>query len=230
MASTICISLGGSGVISNSGINARNVKKFVKELSRQKAKKFVVVVGGGRMARLYINAAAKMIHDRNALDEIGIQVTRANASMIKGVAQSSFKVYPGIPTTLWELKSAHRSSRVVFMGGLRPGITTDAVTALACNAVHCELIINLSSQPYVYDRPPLLSGAKRLPCIDHRTLLALAQKYDKGKPGTHFIFDVTASRIVMKSKVEVRFVGYKMNDFAKAVEGKKYGGTIVKSG
>ena len=201
----------------------------MRELSRQKTKKFVVVVGGGHMARLYINAAAKLISNRNALDEIGIQITRANAALIKSVAQSSLKAYSGIPTTIEELKRAHRSNRVVFMGGLKPGITTDAVTALACEAVHGDLIINLSSQPYVYDRPPGSRGAKRLLRIDHRALLGLAQKYDKGRPGTHFIFDVTASRIVMKNKAEVRFVGYKMNDFAKAVEGKKYGGTIVKS-
>ncbi|MDE1845778.1 MAG: UMP kinase [Candidatus Micrarchaeota archaeon] len=226
MDKIICVSLGGSGVTNSSGIDKKSVKKFIKVLERNKKYRFVVVVGGGKPARMYIDSLRHSGLSNQFLDSVGILVTRLNAFAVKEFAPKSLKVYPKIVETLKEAKVARKKSRVVFMGGLHPGITTDGVTALVCEAVGSKLLINLSSEAYVYDRNPTLPGAKRFEKLSYDQLLALARKYGRPQPGLNFIFDITASKIVKKSKIEVRFAGYSPESFAKAITGDHKGTTV----
>ncbi|MDE1870229.1 MAG: UMP kinase [Candidatus Micrarchaeota archaeon] len=226
MDKIICVSLGGSGVTDSSGIDQKRVKKFIRVLQKNKKYRFIVVVGGGKPARMYINSLRHKGASDEFLDSVGIMVTRLNAFAVKGFAPRSLKVYPKVAKSLEEAKGAIKRSRVVFMGGLHPGITTDGVTALVCKAVGSKLLINLSSEPYVYDKNPELKGAKKFETLTYDQLLELSRKYGQPEPGLNFIFDITASRIVKRSKIEVRFAGYSAQSFADAITGKHKGTTV----
>ncbi|HVA82933.1 MAG TPA: UMP kinase [Candidatus Aquilonibacter sp.] len=226
MDKIICVSLGGSGVTDSSGIDQKRVKKFIGVLQKNRKYRFIVVVGGGKPARMYINSLRHKGISNQFLDSVGILVTRLNAFAVKEFAPKSLSVYPKIVESLDEAKSAIRKKRVVFMGGLHPGITTDGVTALVCDAVGSKLLINLSSEPYVYDRNPELPGAKRFETLSYDQLLSLSKKYGQPEPGLNFIFDITASRIVKRSRIEVRFAGYSAQSFADAITGKHRGTTV----
>ena len=53
--------------------------------------KFIIIVGGGKTARKYLDAAKKLGLKKNKdLDWIGIKVTRLNAQLIKEVLGSLF--------------------------------------------------------------------------------------------------------------------------------------------
>lgn len=226
MDKIICVSLGGSGVTDSSGIDQKRVKKFINVLQKNKKYRFIIVVGGGKPARMYINSLRHKGISNQFLDSVGILVTRLNAFAVKEFAPMSLNVYPKVAETIKEAKMAIRKSRVVFMGGLHPGITTDGVTALVCNAVKSKLLINLSSEPYVYDKDPKLAGAKKFKTLSYDQLLALSRKYGQPQPGLNFIFDITASKIVKRSKIEVRFAGYSSRSFADAIKGKHMGTTV----
>lgn len=195
-------------------------------VAKNKKFRFVIVVGGGHASRLYQASSSKIIKNKIKLFEIGIMVTRLNAFVVKCFAEKSLDVYPKIVETLSELKGAIRKNRIVFMGGLRPGLTTDSTTALVCKAVGCKLLINLSSVPYVYDRPPEQKGAIKFTKMSYDQLLRLSNRYDKRKPISNFIFDKIASKIAKQEKIEIRFAGYSPDSFAKAILGKHKGTTV----
>ncbi len=75
---TIIISLGGSLIVPNE-IDWKFVKNFKKVIEKyiRKKYKFIIITGGGKTARKYIEAAAKMEHITDEdKDWIGIHATR----------------------------------------------------------------------------------------------------------------------------------------------------------
>ena len=161
------------------------------------------------------------------LDTIGVQFTRLNAFAVRELAAQSLDVYPTVVKTVKQVKSAIKKHKVVFMGGLdTTGITTDTVTALACESINSKTLINLSSEAYVYDRPPKEPGAKRLKSLSYDQLISLANKFGRQRPGVNFIFDITASKIVKRAKIEVRFASFSPKSFANALGGAGAGTTV----
>lgn len=227
MEKIICVSLGGSGVTDSSGLNFSNIKKFTDVLARNKNYRFIIVVGGGNASRLYQASASHIIKSKRTLFEIGIQVTRLNAFAVMCYAKGRLDVYPKVVESLSELKGAIKKNKIVFMGGLKPGLTTDSTTTLVCKEVKSKLLVNLSSVPYVYDRPPGQKGAIKYKQMSYDQLVALSNKYDKRNPISNFIFDKIASRIAKRQKIEIRFAGYSPDSFARAIKG-NHNGTTVK--
>lgn len=224
---TVGISIGGRVVSKEGGINISYIRGLSGLLKRQENRyRFVLVVGGGYANRLAISSARKEIKSNYVLDEIGIWFTRINALMLKNLL-SSVDVYPNVVTDLTELKAAMLSDHVVVMGGLVPGITTDGVCALACEAVNSNLLINVSTIGHVYDKLPSEKGAKPLEKMNHAQLVEMAYRYDSRVAKSDFIFDLFASKLVQRSNIKVCFVNDDVEELGRAIEGRKFRGTIV---
>ncbi len=91
----------------------------------EEGNQLVVVAGGGENARMYIATARKLGGDESTCDLLGIQLTRANAELLRlaiGLTASS-----KIPTTLSDLPHLAGSGKAVVMGGLQPGQSTNAM-------------------------------------------------------------------------------------------------------
>jgi len=83
----IIISLGGSLIVPEE-IDAKFVSNFKKTIEEQIADgfRFVIVTGGGKIARNYIGAATKIGEiDNEEKDWLGVHATRMNAHFIKSV-------------------------------------------------------------------------------------------------------------------------------------------------
>lgn len=226
---TICISLGGHVVFRKNGVNVNYIKKLLEVLKEHVGKqKFIIVVGGGYASRLYTQPARQVIKNNEVLDEIAIAITRINALIVKDIF-STLETYPNIATSLEELRAATRNNEIVVMGGLLPGMTTDAVAVLASEVVNSKVMINIGNGSYVYDRPPSKPGAKKLPSLDHNTLVEIASKFDTREADATFIFDLFASKLAKRAGIEIRFVNDEMGEFKLALAGKKHNGSVVKS-
>ncbi|MDE1851084.1 MAG: UMP kinase [Candidatus Micrarchaeota archaeon] len=224
----ICISLGGSIISTEEGINIDFVKKFSRILKNNiKRYKFIIVVGGGYANRLYINSTRSIINNNALLDEVGIAFTRINALMMKDLFKD-FRTYPNVVTDLEELKAAINENEIVLMGGLIQGITTDASTVLACEVTGCKKLVNVSSVGYIYDKNPSEKGAKRLDRLNYQQLLELAFKYDSREAKAPFVFDLVGCKLARRSRIEIRFVSNDMEEIEKAIQGRPYKGSIVK--
>jgi len=90
-------------------------------------------------------------------------------------------------------------------------------------------LVNISNVDGVYDSDPRKSRkAKKYKKLTHRELAGLAEKEDKRKPGTHFVFDLIACRLAMRSGMELHFIGAKnLGDLGKAASGRPHRGTVV---
>jgi uridylate kinase len=225
---TICISLGGHVVFRKNGVNVNYIKKLLKLIKDYiGVYKFIIVVGGGYASRLYTQPAREVIKNNEVLDEIAIAITRINALIVKDIF-SDLKVYPNVATSLDELRAATRDSEVVLMGGLLPGMTTDAVAVLASEVVNSRVMMNIGNGSYVYDRPPSQKGAKRLELLDHNKLVEIAAKYDTREADTTFIFDLVASKLAKRANIEIRFVNDDIAQLRLAMLNEKYKGSAVK--
>ncbi len=146
----LVFSYGGSLIFSDGGVNA-NVKKFIEFLGERRA---LVVVGGGRVAREYQEAARSLgVDGKDDLDSIAISVTRVNASMLQKMASPS-RVSPVIPAENVAMKKEAGLYDLVFMGGTVPGQTTDMVALKACAALGEDFLYNLTKVDGVFEEDP----------------------------------------------------------------------------
>ncbi len=225
---TICISLGGSIISRKSGVNVSYAKKLCGLLKKHQDKtKFIITVGGGYASRLYIGSSRQLLKNEAVLDEIAIAITRINALIVKDLI-SELDVYPNVVTDLSELRMATKSNQIVVMGGLLPGISTDAVAALACEVTGSKVLFNVSREAYIYDRPPEEKGAKKLDMVTHQKMIDIAALRDTRKAGSNFVFDLMAAKITNRGNIEVRFVNDEIEQLGLAISEKKHSGTIVR--
>ena len=225
---TICMSLGGSMVSRKNGVNVSYIRRLAKLLKKYTGRyKFIITVGGGYASRLYISSSRQIITNEAVLDEIAIAITRINALIVKDLF-SDMDVYPNVVTELGELRMANKANSVVFMGGLLPGISTDAVATLTCEVAGSKVLINISEDAYIYDRPPTDKSAKRLDTVSHDRMIEVAAIRDTRNAGSNFVFDLVAAKLAKRGGIEVRFVNEDMAQLELAIAGKKHKGTTVK--
>lgn len=225
---TVCISLGGSIISRRNGVNVPYIKKLSRLLKDfQNRYKFIIAVGGGFTSRLYIKSSKGFIKNNLVLDEIGIAITRINALILKDLL-SELDIYPNIVTTLDELRMATSKNGIVVLGGLLPGISTDAVSILGCEVVNSKVLINVSNESYIYDKPPSDGGAKRLETLTHNELIKIATERDTREAGSNFVFDLVASKLAKRANIEVRFVNARINELRLAIANKKHAGSTVR--
>ena len=188
----------------------------------------VVVVGGGKPARLFITAARELGASEAQCDWLGIKLARNNAELL--CAALGPLAYPTIIETLDELEKAVLLGKVVLMGGLIPGQSTNAVAAVAAETVHAEMLFNATNVDGVYDRDPKLEGAKRLEQVTINELEEILSSAGT-KAGEYKLFDPVAIRVVARSKIStVIFNGVDPNNLARVFHGEKIGTRIVHDG
>lgn len=220
---TICISLSGGIIFNGKDFNFSYMKKLAALLDKHKDKKFVIVTGGGPIARQCISAARKGVKNKFALDKIGILSSRINAIVLSEIVPNSI-----IVNDIDELKRFAPSSRII-MGGLLPGITTDSVTVLACEALGAKLLINISSVSYLYTAMPGSKNALKIKNTTFDRLIEIANREDKREPGTNFLFDIFASKLAQRSGIMLKFVDLRISELEKAISNRQHSGTVIKS-
>src|SRR5207249_1043381 len=143
----------------------RVLSGFVKE-----GNQLVLVAGGGENARTYIGAARRLGAEESTCDLLGIQITKANAELLRlalgSIASSK------IPATLSDLPHCVGPGKAVVMGGLQPGQSTNAVAALAAEITRAEILVNGTDVDGVYSEDPKKnSKAKLMRSVDAEKLL-----------------------------------------------------------
>ncbi len=202
----------------------RNYAAAIKSLVKD-GHSLVIVVGGGIPAREFISAARDLGASEAQCDWLGIKLARNNAELL--CAGLGDIAYPKIVETLDELEVAVKIGKVVLMGGLIPGQSTNAVAALAAETVAAETLFNATNVDGVYDRDPKESGAKRFDTI---TIVELKKVLSGGgtKAGEYKLFDPIAIKVVERSKIStVIFDGVNPDNLTRVFRGENIGTRIV---
>ena len=194
----IVISLGGSVLIPT--LEDNRINAFPSRIWGLKGQHQVwVVVGGGTEARRYIGVARELGIDESTADELGIMVTRINATLLMGALEDN--VYPRIALTYDDAVEFAESGKIVVMGGVTPGQTTDAVAALLAERVKADLIINWTSVDGIYSADPKKDpGAVKHSRLTPGELQAIIRE-DRLEAGSNTVFDTLAAKILARSGI-----------------------------
>ena len=120
----------------------------------------VVITGGGNIARLYINFARNLGQDEATLDLIGIAISRINAKLL--IASLGNYAYPDVPQSLDEVGRFIESNKIIVSGGLHPGQSTNATSALIAEKTGASEFINATDVKGIYDSDPRKNKDARL--------------------------------------------------------------------
>jgi uridylate kinase len=201
----------------------RTLGGFVEE-----GNQLVLVAGGGENARTYIGAARKLGAEESTCDLLGIQITRANAELLRlalgSIASSK------IPTTLSDLPHFIGPGKAVVMGGLQPGQSTNAVAALAAEITRAEILVNGTDVDGVYDQDPKKNPKAKLIRSVHVDKLLTWAMGGEVFAGRYELLDPLAIKIMQRARIPTRFVslGDPINIIA-ALQGKEIGTKVVYS-
>jgi len=223
----IVISLGGSQIIYNNKINVKFLQRFRKiVLANNGRYKFVVVCGGGSVARMYISGLREVGANEKFQSFAGISATRTNARFMSYF----FKQDPekGISHKMKEVKKKLRKKDIVFCGALEyhPHQTSDSTSAQIAKTFGCEFV-NLTNVPGLFNKNPLTNkGAKFIPKVSWKDFHKIASKI-AFKPGQHFVLDQKASKIIMENKIKTYILGSDLNNLDNLLKGKKFKGTVI---
>jgi uridylate kinase len=195
---TVVISLGGSILIPE--LKENRIQAYLPVLEKIAAKhRLFVVVGGGGGARDYIGVARNLGIDEGTADEIGILVTRLNATLL--ISALGEAAYPKVAESHSEAKKFAESKKIVVMGGITPGQTTDAVAAVLAERVHADVFVNVTSVNGIYDKDPKeFPGAQRFNTLTPKELIAIVSQGGLGA-GSHNVLDIIAARVVERSHI-----------------------------
>lgn len=206
--------------------NPDTVKGYVSVFKQmhENGLRLVVVVGGGRVAREYINAARLLGVNKGLLDLLGIEASRLNARLL-AYALYPYS-YPEPPRSLWETLEAMASGRIVVVGGFQPGQSTAGVAALVAEAVNAGLLIVATTVDGVYTLDPRKHPDARLvKRLDYRLLREIISQ--SSEPGHYELLDPLAITILERSRIPVRIVnGYDPSNVARAARGEDVGSLV----
>jgi uridylate kinase len=221
----IIIRVGGSVV--GSPPDAKLLMQYADILKDLKlhGHEIVVVVGGGAFARDFIELAQEMELNEWDQDEVAISVSRVFAQLLdKRLGDAGCGT---VATSIGDVTRCLKQWKIVVMGGLKPGMTTDAVAAIIAERIKADLLIKATDQDGIYDKDPKkYPEAKKLEKLEFGNLLKLFES-DKHKAGIHQILDPEAVKILQKSRTKTVIVnGFKAENLLRAVRGEKIG-TII---
>lgn len=203
------------------------INKYVSLLEDLKRQGYevVAVVGGGSVARDFIRIAEKMGLSESEQDEIAILVSRLIAQLlVKGLGDLGSRT---VPASIDEAVDLLKGGVVVVMGGLKPGMTTDAVAAMLAERLGADLLVKATDQEGIYSKDPKKHpDAKKIDVLSFDDLFRLFEE-DRHRAGIHQVLDPEAVRLLQKKRTRTIVVnGFDPKNIALAVRGQKIGTVI----
>lgn len=225
----LVISVGGSLIVPNGGIDSNFISKFNTFIRRQlsaRGGQFFLVVGGGQTAKHYIDAGQNVVRHKltpDDLDWLGIHASRMNAHLIRTVLRDLAH-----PRVIKHYEIILKVTEPIAVGaGWKPGWSTDYCSVLLCQDYNIDTVINLSNIDQVYDKDPReFQDAKPISKIGWRDFRKIVG--DKWIPRMNAPFDPIASRLAQELGIKVVIMnGRNFENVNNYFNGKKFVGTII---
>ncbi len=226
MKKVIVISLGGSVIIPDK-IDFPFLEKFKKVIKKHcKDWKFVIVCGGGAIARRYIEALHKEGASERAISDAGMRATHMNALFLMQFFGKEVNTH--LPKDMHEVKHNLGKNSVVICGALRyaPDETSDGTAAKIAHHLKTEFV-NITNVDGLYTKDPKIhKDAKFIPYESWKDFEKRALKM-KFKAGQHFVLDQQAAIIIHKYKIKTTIIGKNLSNLDKYLLDKPFKGTTL---
>ncbi len=224
----VVLSLGGSVLVPSLEENRlADYAPVLRNLSQHAS--LLVVVGGGGEARRYIRVARDLGLDEAFCDEVGIMVTRLNASLLAGSLGDA--AYPAIAATQADACRFAHGGKIVVMGGITPAQTTDAVAAVLAERSGADLFVNLTSVDGIYTADPRKDpAASRIERLTPEELLDIVGSSSLCA-GSNTVIDLIAAKVIQRSGIPMLVIdGTDPSNLLSALLEGTYRGSLVSRG
>lgn len=230
MEPPIVISVGGSLIVPNGGIDTDFLTKFNSLIRNEvkRGKRFLLVAGGGRIARHYRDAAKGVIGEVADvdLDWLAIHTTRLNAHLLRTIFQdiANPRIIENYDHRLEDWKEP-----IAIGAGWKPGWSTDYDAVILARDFGAKIIINMSNIDSVYDRDPAkFKDAKPLKEITWEAMEKLVG--DKWSPGFNAPFDPIATQLAKQLQLTVVIAnGNDLINIQRIINQETFNGTVIRS-
>ena len=221
------MSVGGSLIVPDQ-IDSGFLKSLKTFIDTQTAlgRHFIIIAGGGRTARHYQDAAAKVTELKNEdLDWMGIHATRLNGHLLRTIFRDT--AYPEVITNPDDILDIPKDKKVVVAAGYRPGCSTDLRAVQIAQRVGAKKVINLSNIDYVYTADPRTDDtATKIETISWTDFRALIPT--DWDPGLSAPFDPIAAKEADETNIEVAIInGDKPEALTDYLDGNEFIGTLI---
>jgi uridylate kinase len=137
--------------------------------------------------------------DESGLDLIGIQVSHLNARLlISGLGEYC---YPLPPRNLEEISVALLSGLVIVTGGIYPGQSTNATSALIAERIGAKKFYNATDVDGIYDSDPRTNpAANKYDQINVQDCVNIL-KSEKSMAGTYDLMDLISLKVIERSNL-----------------------------
>jgi uridylate kinase len=221
------ISVGGSLIVPDQIdiLFLESLKQFIIKRI-EKGDRFILISGGGKIARKYQEAAAHVSGiDNEEKDWLGIHSTRLNAHLLRTI----FKLHanPRIFKN-FDKDDINFEEKILIGAGWKPGWSTDYIAVLLAKKYGAKSVINLSNIEYVYSEDPRVNPeAKKYEHISWKDFREIVG--NKWDPGMSAPFDPIASREGESLGLKIAIMNGRnftnLNDY---LDGRKFKGTLIK--
>ena len=183
----------------------------------------IVITGGGSIARLYINFARKLGQDEASLDLLGIAISRINAKLL--IASLGNYAYPDVPQSLDDVGRFVESNKIIVSGGLHPGQSTNATSALIAEKTRASEFINATDVNGIYDSDPRKNNNAHLfEKIEVNKLLKMLLE-ESSMAGEYDLLDIVALKVIERSKIKTKVILSNPRNIYNTIHGRNFMGT-----
>jgi uridylate kinase len=227
----LVIKIGGSLLFDkDQHLDAAKFQQYADEVRQiaEQGHKILLVVGGGALARTLVEQGRFLRAQKDALDQLGIAATWVCAQLM--IAALNGLAYPTPMMTEGQIASYIDDKRILVVGGLKPGQSTNAVAARMAEITQANVLVNVTDVDGVFDKDPKrYTGAKLLAVVTAAKLRQIVSSLPSD-PGTYPLFDKRALEIVERARIEVWFVnGQQSHSIVGAVTEKRIGTRLAPS-
>jgi uridylate kinase len=215
-----------SGSIFSQDLHNTSIKKYAEMLSHISKKVHpIVIAGGGKIARLYINLARSLGSDEATLDIMGIEVSRLNARLL--IVALNGLAYSQVPTDLEKVAIAVESGKIVVVGGFHPGQSTNATSALIAEKIKASKFLNATDVDGIYNSDPNTNkNAKLFKEVTIEQCMKILQS-GSSMAGTYDLMDIVALKVIERSNISTRVLRSDVANIKNAINGKHWIGTEI---
>ena len=207
-----------------------NFTSLIKNyLSRDENRKVILTIGGGGVARSYIQAY-KDIREGLSLtdssydeDMVGIMATRLNAELMRATfAEYCPQAVVYDPNIIEDFEG-----RILVAAGWKPGFSTDTDAVILATQFSSDMVVNLSNIAKVYTADPRKdANAKAIDAISWGDFIKMVGT--EWTPGKNVPFDPVASLKAQKANIKVICAnGKDISNLENILEGRDFVGTVI---
>jgi len=227
LGKVVVMSLGGSIMFPGDKPDVEFLKSFrdlILTEIKEKGRHFYIVVGGGRLCRLY-NETAEAVHDVSDVDKdwLGIHVTRLNAQLLRTILHDVAD-----PVVIDNHNKVRESAYAVTVGaGWKPGHSTDYGAVEIARILGIKEVLNISKPKQVYDKDPAkFPDAKPFSKLTWDHYFGFIPK--EWTPGANVPFDPIASKVSKENSMSVIIInGNDLENFKMLLNGGEFEGTVI---